>query len=64
MKKEIRLQKHKSPCNIDAIDNGNKRVIRLQQGLTQFEIKLNEDDAIMFMLILKRNNVWFADITK
>ena len=54
---------------IDAYNSGDYmssaiRTIRMQQGLTQFEYTLPEDDAVMFMLILKRNKIWFADVTR
>jgi len=38
--------------------------IRLQQGLTFFEFELDEIDAEILMAVLKRNKIWFADITK
>lgn len=50
--------------NIANISSNATRIIRMQQGLTQFEYTLPEDDAVMFMLILKRNKIWFADVTR
>lgn len=47
-----------------ALNIADVRTIRMQQGLTQFEYTLPEDDAVMFMLILKRNKIWFADVTR
>ena len=46
------------------VSSSATRTIRMQQGLTQFEYTLPEDDAVMFMLILKRNKIWFADVTR
>jgi uncharacterized protein YecE (DUF72 family) len=40
-----------------------KRTIRLQRGLAQIEMELAGVDAAVVMDILKRNNIWFADIT-
>ena len=46
------------------VSSSATRTIRMQQGLTQFEYTLPEDDAVMFMIILKRNKIWFADVTR
>jgi len=53
-----------SALNIADVSSSATRTIRMQQGLTQFEYTLPEDDAVMFMLILKRNKIWFADVTR
>lgn len=61
--KTPKQQKTKA-LNIDDVNSSATRTIRMQQGLTQFEYTLPEDDAVMFMLILKRNKIWFADVTR
>ena len=71
---QIRNKMNKKKQTLDKPQNGNDfiadvsssatRTIRMQQGLTQFEYTLPEDDAVMFMLILKRNKIWFADVTR
>lgn len=50
--------------HIADISSSSTRTIRMQRGLTQFEYTLPEDDAMMFMLILKRNKIWFVDVTR
>jgi len=61
--KTSKQQKTKA-LNISDVSSSAIRTIRMQQGLTQFEYTLPEDDAVMFMLILKRNKIWFADVTR
>lgn len=61
--KTSKQQKTKA-LNIADVSSSATRTIRMQQGLTQFEYTLPEDDAVMFMLILKRNKIWFADVTR
>lgn len=61
--KTPKQQKTKA-LNIADVSSSATRTIRMQQGLTQFEYTLPEDDAVMFMLILKRNKIWFADVTR
>ena len=61
--KTPKQQKTKA-LNIADVSSSATRTIRMQQGLTQFEYTLPEDDAIMYMLILKRNKIWFADVTR
>ena len=61
--KTLKQQKTKA-LNIADVSSSATRTIRMQQGLTQFEYTLPEDDAVMFMLILKRNKIWFADVTR
>jgi len=61
--KTSKQQKTKA-LNIADVSSSAIRTIRMQQGLTQFEYTLPEDDAVMFMLILKRNKIWFADVTR
>lgn len=61
--KTPKQQKNKA-LNIADVSSSVTRTIRMQQGLTQFEYTLPEDDAVMFMLILKRNKIWFADVTR
>ena len=61
--KTTKQQKTKA-LNIADVSSSATRTIRMQQGLTQFEYTLPEDDAVMFMLILKRNKIWFADVTR
>lgn len=61
--KTSKQQKTKA-LNIADVSSSATRTIRMQQGLTQFEYTLQEDDAVMFMLILKRNKIWFADVTR
>ena len=53
-----------SALNIADVSSSATRTIRTQQGLSQHELTLPEDDAIMYMLILKRNKIWFADVTR
>jgi len=48
----------------DLYDNGKRMTIRIQQGLSQQDLILPEDDANILMELLKRNNIWFADVTK
>lgn len=63
---ECEQEKEKN-CSIPATDVSSSsatRTIRMQQGLTQFEYTLPEDDAMMIMFILKRNKIWFADVTR
>jgi len=64
MKNESKKKNKSKQCDIHNVSNSATRVIRTQQGLTQFEVTLKEDDAIMYMLILKRNGIWFADVTR
>jgi len=64
MKNENKKKNKSKQCDIHNVSNIATRVIRTQQGLTQFEVTLKEDDAIMYMLILKRNGIWFADVTR
>lgn len=65
MKKEQNLNNAKTQAlNIPVVSSSATRTIRMQQGLTQFEYTLPEDDAVMFMIILKRNKIWFADVTR
>ena len=61
--KTSKQQKTKA-LNIADVSSSAIRTIRMQQGLTQFAYTLPEDDAVMFMLILKRNKIWFADVTR
>ena len=63
---ETKTSKHQKTkaFNIADVSSSATRTIRMQQGLTQFEYTLPEDDAVMFMLILKRNKIWFADVTR
>jgi hypothetical protein len=61
--KTSKQQKTKA-LNIADVSSSATRTIRMQQGLTQIEYTLPEDDAVMFMLILKRNKIWFADVTR
>ena len=61
--KTSKQQKTKA-LNIADVSSSATRTIRMQRGLTQFEYTLPEDDAVMFMLILKRNKIWFADVTR
>ena len=50
--------------NIADVSSSATITIRTQQGFSQHEITLPEADAIMYMLILKRNKIWFADVTR
>jgi len=45
-------------CNLE-----KTKTIRTQKGLTQFDFMLKSEDADILMIILKRNNIWFSDIT-
>ena len=38
--------------------------IKTQQGLSQFVLWLSEEDAKIYWDLLKRNNIWCADVTK
>lgn len=49
---------------IDGVSGSATRTIRTQQGFSQHELTLPEDDAVIYMLLLKRNGIWFADVTK
>lgn len=52
-------------CDSHGVVSGSAtRTIRTQQGLSQHELTLPEDDAVIYMLLLKRNGIWFADVTK
>lgn len=64
METKTSKQKKIKALNIADVSSSATRTIRMQQGLTQFEYTLPEDDAVMFMLILKRNKIWFADVTR
>ena len=64
METKISKQQKTKTLNIADVSSSATRTIRMQQGLTQFEYTLPEDDAVMFMLILKRNKIWFADVTR
>ena len=64
METKTPIQQKTKALNIADVSGSATRTIRMQQGLTQFEYTLPEDDAVMFMLILKRNKIWFADVTK
>ncbi len=64
MKNKTEMKNKSKHCDIHNVSNSATRVIRTQQGFTQFEVTLKEDDAVMYMLILKRNGIWFADVTK
>ena len=61
--KPSKQQKTKA-LNIADVSSSATRTIRTQQGFSQHELTLPEDDAIMYMLILKRNKMWFADVTR
>lgn len=64
MKKQKLNKEQNSALHKTDVSSSATRTIRMQQGLTQFEYTLPEDDAVMFMLILKRNKIWFADVTR
>ena len=64
METKTQKQQKTKALNIADVSSSATRTIRMQQGLTQFEYTLPEDDAVMFMLILKRNKIWFADVTR
>lgn len=64
METKTPIQQKTKALNIADVSSSATRTIRMQQGLTQFEYTLPEDDAVMFMLILKRNKIWFADVTR
>lgn len=51
-------------CSMPAVSGSATRTIRTQQGFSQHELTLPEDDAVIYMLLLKRNGIWFADVTK
>ncbi len=61
---KLKLEAQNKALHITDVSSSATRTIRMQQGLTQFEYTLPEDDAVMFMLILKRNKIWFADVTR
>jgi len=63
MKTKTPKQQKTKALNIADVSSSATRTIRTQQGLSQHELTLPEDDAIMYMLILKRNKIWFADVT-
>ena len=64
MKEQKLNEAQNSALHKTDVSSSATRTIRMQQGLTQFEYTLPEDDAVMFMLILKRNKIWFADVTR
>ena len=64
MKKQKLNKEQNSALHKTDVSSSATRTIRMQQGLTQFEYTLPEDDAVMFMLILKRNKIWFTDVTR
>ena len=64
MENKTSITEKTKALNIADVSSSATRTIRMQQGLTQFEYTLPEDDAVMFMLILKRNKIWFADVTR
>ena len=57
-------KKDEKALHIGVVSGSSTRTIRTQQGFSQHELTLPEDDAIMYMLILKRNKIWFADVTR
>lgn len=58
-------KKDDKALHIGDVSSSATRTIMMFQGLTQFEeYTLPEDDAVMFMTILKRNKIWFADVTR
>ena len=64
---EMLIAEHESKVKkltIADVSSSVTRTIRTQQGFSQHELTLPEDDAIMYMLILKRNKIWFADVTR
>lgn len=40
------------------------RRIKTQQGLSQHVLELSEEDAKIYIDLLTRNKIWWADVTK
>lgn len=57
-------KKDDKALHIGVVSGSATRTIRTQQGFSQHELTLPEDDAVIYMLLLKRNGIWFADVTK
>ena len=60
---ETKTEKDNRLLSIDNVSSSATRTIRTQQGFSQHELTLPEDDAVIYMLLLKRNGIWFADVT-
>ena len=64
MNKAESNKKDDKALHIGIVSGSATRTIRTQQGFSQHELTLPEDDAVIYMLLLKRNGIWFADVTK
>ena len=59
-----KTKKDNNPLHIGNVSGSATRTIRTQQGFSQHELTLPEDDAVIYTALLKRNGIWFADVTK
>lgn len=48
----------------DQLAKQKKRRIRTQQGFSQHTLTLTEEDARIYIDLLTRNNLWWADVTE
>lgn len=60
---EAKKELSKVKRHFEDVDNSKMRRIKTQQGFSFHTYELPEADAIIFMMILKKNNIWYADIT-
>lgn len=61
---DTKAKKDNRSLSVDNVSSNATRTIQTQQGFSQHKFTLPENDAVILMLLLKRNGIWFADVTK